>query len=78
MRSPITSGNIYRQAGQYDMALTDYNRAIAIDRHNAEAYHNRGLVQQAQNQHMFAIEDFNRAIAADANATPPRIARGMS
>ena len=58
----VGRGNIYRQQGQLDLALADYNAAIQLDRTDAQAFHNRGLVYQAQGQHQTAIEDFTTAI----------------
>ena len=55
-------GLVYRQKGQLDPALNDFNKAIAMRPDNAQAYYNRGLLYQGQRQHQFAIDDFSTAI----------------
>ena len=54
---------MYRQRKQFDLALADFPKAIEIDPSDARAYHNRGLIYQAQGQHNQAIQDFSKAIS---------------
>ena len=59
-------------------AFEDFNKAIALQPDNAQAYHNRGLLYQAQKQHKFAIEDFTTASASRRSRAEPHVARGLS
>jgi tetratricopeptide (TPR) repeat protein len=58
-------GSGYRQAGDLDAALTDFNRVIALNADFARAYHARGLVRDEQDAPDKALEDFDRAIKID-------------
>ena len=44
---------------------TDFNKAIALQPDNAQAYYDRGLLYQSQHQHQFAIDDFTTALGLD-------------
>lgn len=66
------------QAGRYDEALTDLNKAISIRPDNAQAYYNRGLFYHAQQQHNYAIDDFTTAIGLSVQQAEPYVARGLS
>ncbi len=54
---------------EYDAALAQFNRAIQIAPHLAEAYRGRGSVYHAMGDLPHALADFDRAIEAD-----PRLA----
>ncbi len=58
----ITSGMIHNGTGNYQQAINDYNRALAADPLNAEAY--RGLAQAFENtgDHEQAEHTYRRAI----------------
>ncbi|MBN2018922.1 MAG: tetratricopeptide repeat protein [Sedimentisphaerales bacterium] len=56
-------GNYYSKKGDYDIAISDYTRAIVINPKNADIYHcNRGLAYSHQGEYSEAISDFCRAI----------------
>jgi len=55
--------NVYSQLNNFDLALSDYNKAISIDSTNADYYLNRGITYFAQKKHIDALNNFNRAIA---------------
>ena len=57
------SASAYLKNGQYDKAIEDYSRAIAIDPNNANAYNGRGIAYRKKDQYDKALEDFNKAIA---------------
>ena len=46
----------------YDAALDDYDRSIALDNQRYESYFNRGLVKQRQMNLEEALVDFRRAL----------------
>ena len=69
---------MYRQRKQFDLALADFNQAIELDANDPRAYHNRGLIYQAQGQHTQAIDDFSQGHLARARPRPSRSTRAAS
>jgi tetratricopeptide (TPR) repeat protein len=55
-------GIAYGEKGQYDRAISEFNRAIEINPMDNKAYNNRGIVYRFQGQYDQAISDFNKAI----------------
>ncbi len=55
-------GKAYAQLGQWDRALEDLNRAVALDPQLVEAYGNRGLVLRQQGRLREALRDFNTVV----------------
>jgi tetratricopeptide (TPR) repeat protein len=55
-------GIAYGEKGQYDQAISDFNRAIELNPRDIKAYNNRGIVYRLKGQYDQAISDFNRAI----------------
>ena len=55
-------GIAYGEKGQYDQALSDFNKAIEINPRYVKAYNNRGIVYRLKGQYDQAISDFNKAI----------------
>ena len=49
--------------------MTDYNKAIRLDRFDPEGYVRRGRLYAAQNRMDLAIEDMDKAIAIDTSNT---------
>ena len=58
-------GNAYRDKGQYDRAIEDYDQAIRLNPNYAEAYNNRGLAKRAKGD--FAGGDADIAKAKQLN-----------
>ena len=58
-------GFAYCQLGNYALAISDYNKAIAIDPNFADAYVGRGLSYANQGKFAQAISDYNKAIALE-------------
>jgi tetratricopeptide (TPR) repeat protein len=54
-------GLVYYKKGQYDRAIEDYNRTIALDPNCAPAYYNRGLAYALSENMGKAISDFQKA-----------------
>lgn len=54
-------GNVYVQRNDYQHAIEDYTRAIALDGNLAEAYYNRGLARIANKQQTEGISDLSKA-----------------
>ncbi|MBF0280782.1 MAG: tetratricopeptide repeat protein [SAR324 cluster bacterium] len=60
-----TRGNAYAGLLQYDLALQDYNRTLALKPNHSAAYNNRGNVHFELNQYDQALQDYNRALAVN-------------
>ena len=55
-------GITYGSKGQYDQAISDYNKALEIDPSDALAYSNRGNAYDDKGQYDQAISDHNKAL----------------
>jgi len=64
---PYSRGNDYLRKGEYDRAIANYTKAIALDPNDAYAYNNRGLAYRKKGEHGRAIADHSKAIALDPN-----------
>jgi len=62
----------------YDRAIEDYNKAIALDPNYALAYARRGSAYDNKGQYDRAIEDYNKAIALDPNYAAAYNNRGLA
>jgi Flp pilus assembly protein TadD len=57
-----TRGIAYGEKGQYDQAISDFNRAIELNPNDNKAYNNRGIAYRLKGQYDQAISNFNKAI----------------
>lgn len=55
-------GIVYSDKKNIDLALKDFNKAIAINPQYQGAYNNRGLIYRSIGKYTQAIDDFNKAI----------------
>ena len=55
-------GSIYANKREYDLALADWTKAIALDPEDAGVYRNRGTAYLFKGELDKAIQDFNKAI----------------
>lgn len=69
-------GRYYYYKDEYDKAINDFDRAIAIDANNEEWYRKRGDAYRYSNRYEKSLEDYSRAIKLDANDTILFTARG--
>jgi len=58
-------GRIFRQVGQTQLALNDFNRAIALDPTFTAAYQNRAHIFKSDQQWDLAIKDYTSVIALE-------------
>ena len=64
---PFISLNIYNYGQNYDLAISDYTRAIEIDPQLELAYANRGLTYYYLKKPMEAISDYTKSIEINPN-----------
>lgn len=56
------SGVAYISQGQYDLAISDFNKAIELRNINPTSYYNRGNAYYSKGQYDLAIKDLSKAI----------------
>ena len=59
--------NVDDEKGDYDRAIADSNKSLALDPKEAVAYDNRGTAYQAKGNHDQAMNDYNKAIELDSH-----------
>jgi Tfp pilus assembly protein PilF len=72
------SGQALVRSGKTEAALAEFDRAIGIDPHNADALYNRGLLYQSEKQHPMAIDDFSAANGLTPQRAEPLLGRAIS
>jgi tetratricopeptide (TPR) repeat protein len=72
------SGQALARSGKTEEALAEYDKAILLDPHYAEALYSRGLLYQAKRQHQLAIDDFSSANGLTPQRAEPLLARAVS
>ncbi|MCL2385650.1 MAG: tetratricopeptide repeat protein, partial [Alphaproteobacteria bacterium] len=60
-------GNAYRNKGDIDHALADYDKAIELDPKYAAAYYNRGFADVKKGWVVNAVTDFWQALSGRQN-----------
>jgi len=68
-------GNTYRELGQHERAIEDYNEAIRLNPEYAVAYNNRGYAYKLQGKKAEAIADFEKFITLSNNPQLIEMAR---
>ncbi|HHT9126660.1 MAG TPA: tetratricopeptide repeat protein [Candidatus Brocadiia bacterium] len=68
----------YYKKGEYDLAISDYNKAIEINPRLAEAYYNRGTAYGKKGEYDRAILDFNKAIEINPRLAEAYYNRGTA
>jgi tetratricopeptide (TPR) repeat protein len=63
------------RSGKTEEALAEFNHAIEIGPHNADALYNRGLLYQGEKQHPLAIDDFSAANGLTPQRAEPLLGR---
>ena len=66
------------QRGEYEEAISNYNRAIELDRNDVIAYCNRGIAKSQLGQDQAAISDFDEAIHRGDSDAYTYFLRGLS
>lgn len=71
-------GQALARSGKTEEALAEFDAAITIDPHNADALYNRGLLYQGEKQHQVAIDDFTAANGLTPQRAEPLLGRAIS
>ena len=71
-------GMAYCSCSEYQRAITDFDRALALDPTYAWAYVLRGMAFSAGEEYQRAIADFDQALALDARAALAYAHRGIA
>jgi tetratricopeptide (TPR) repeat protein len=66
----VVRGAIRSNQGEYARAMADFGRALRINRNNAQAYFERGIVHQARGAYDFALRDYDIALALQPGLQP--------
>jgi tetratricopeptide (TPR) repeat protein len=69
-------GNEWKNRGDLDRAIADYNDALRLAPKNALIYLNRGLAWESKGEHDRAIADYNDALKLDPKFAPTYNNRG--
>jgi Tfp pilus assembly protein PilF len=73
-----TRGQTLARSGKTEEALTEFNKALGFDPHNAQALYSRGLLYQGEKQHQLAIADFTAANGLTPQRADPLLGRAVS
>jgi Tfp pilus assembly protein PilF len=73
-----TRAQALAKSGKTEEALAEFDKAITIDPHHAEALYNRGLLYQRERQHQLAVDDFSSASGLTPQRAEPLLARAIS
>lgn len=71
-------GVAYSEKGQYDLALSEFNKALDIAPMSAETYNNRGITYSKKGQYDLAVADFTKSLDIDPNASKVLYNRGIT
>ena len=74
----VNHGFAKAEQGDYDGAITDYDRVIALNPNFSEAYVTRGAAKRRQGDYDGAITDYDRAIALEPNLAAAYYSRGIA
>ena len=70
-------GIAYHQKGQYDQAISAFNKALEIDPRHAESYNNRGIARFQKGQYDRAISDFSKVLEINPKDADTYYNRGI-
>ena len=68
----------YLERNEYDLAISEFNKALEIYPVSAETYNNRGIAYAKKGQYDLAISDFTKALKIRPNGAQPYYNRGIA
>jgi tetratricopeptide (TPR) repeat protein len=71
-------GTAHFKKGEYDQAISDFNRALEINPRFADAYYNRGYAYGSKGQYDEAIADYSRVIELSPRFADAYYSRGFA
>lgn len=71
-------GFIYAENGQYDLAISEFNKALKIAPSSPELYNNRGVVYSKARKYDLAISDFTKILELEPYSTQAYYNRGIT
>jgi tetratricopeptide (TPR) repeat protein len=71
-------GNAYKNKGDYDRALADYNQVLKLKPYAVNAYNNRGIAYSNKSDYNRAIADYNQAIKLQPDTAYVYYNRGIA
>jgi Tfp pilus assembly protein PilF len=77
-QAATTRGQTLARSGKTGEALAEFDHAIELDPHNAQALYGRGLLHQGEKQHQLAIDDFTTANGLVPQQAEPLLGRALS
>lgn len=63
----MTRGKLFDEIGKYETAIQDFDKVLAINPSDADAYEKRGLAKYHLNYDSLALQDIDKAIEIDSN-----------
>ena len=73
----IDLGNLYFDTGNYEKAITAYNKALELNPDNADVMNDLGVMYRRNGQPKKAIEAFDKAIKIDPSHETVRFNKGV-
>lgn len=69
---------MYGEKGEYDLAISEFDKALEIDPLAAETYNNRGITYSKKGQYDLAISDFTKALGIKPDMAKAHYNRGLT
>ncbi len=69
-------GNAYTSTGKFDLAIADYNRALALNPNFVKALNDRGVAYEKSGAYQRALQDFDAALDLDNKYSYAYVNRG--
>jgi len=68
----------YLEGKEYDLAISEFSKALEIYPASAETYNSRGITYAKKGQYDLAISDFTKALNIEPNGAQPYYNRGIT